>query len=135
MNEQLQSKLVEILAGIQAATKTAGDFAMEQLPDIAQQYIVYGRVVASINLLLSILFVAGCAFVALRFGYLNKAGIEPAGSYSSGNWQDHRINACIVGTGLGLLSMPAIFITARAAALVWLAPKVWLLKELASLIK
>lgn len=38
----LQDKLVEIITQLQSAVKTGADFAIEQLPDIAQQYVVYG---------------------------------------------------------------------------------------------
>lgn len=48
MNGQLQAKMVEILTTIQRGTETAGTFAMEQLPDIAQQYVLYGRVWAAL---------------------------------------------------------------------------------------
>lgn len=135
MNEQLQSKLVEILAGIQAATKTAGDFAMEQLPDIAQQYVAYGRAFATVNLILAVVFAAGSAFVALRFGYMNSTAVHEKGHYAPGQWKDARVSASIFGTLFGLISLIWILAAAHSAALVWFAPKVWLLKELASLIK
>ena len=54
MNEQLQAKLVEILSGIQAAVKAAGDFALEQLPDIAYQYIAFGRAYYTFIIILAI---------------------------------------------------------------------------------
>jgi hypothetical protein len=53
MNEQLQVQMASILASIQEATGKASDFAMGQLPDIAQQYLTYGRVSNLALLLLS----------------------------------------------------------------------------------
>lgn len=39
MKEELQGKLVEILASIQSGVGQAKDFALVQLPDIAQSYV------------------------------------------------------------------------------------------------
>jgi len=65
MNEQLQLKLVEILSSIQSATKTAGDFAMEQLPDIALQYVMYARITTLMNS--GFLLLIAIALYALSF--------------------------------------------------------------------
>lgn len=43
MKDALQLKMVEILTAIQSAVGKSADFALEQLPDIAQQYVLYGR--------------------------------------------------------------------------------------------
>lgn len=123
MNEQLQSKLVEILAGIQAATKTAGDFAMEQLPDIAQQYVMYGRVSSLLWVAIGIGLTATLAYTTKRLWAWAKedsCGGEP-----------FVIFPALAFLGSALLTANSV----QTAALVWLAPKVWLLKELASLIK
>ena len=44
MNSELQTQLASILAAIQRATSASADFALTHLPDIAQQYVMYGRV-------------------------------------------------------------------------------------------
>jgi len=122
MNEQLQSKLVEILSGIQSATKAAGDFAMEQLPDIAQSYLLYGRISLLLYVLLGVALF-GVACLALRAATRHDADewtqvIGGVGSVFSAAF------------GLGLIG-----VNLSGALLVWMAPKVWLLKELANLIK
>lgn len=134
MNEQLQSKLVEILSGIQSATKAAGDFAMEQLPDIAQSYVVYGRASLTAAFVLTVLVTVCFVFVALKYGYLSKDVVQSP-HYNSGSWTDARTIAAIGGTILSLTMTLPISRQIGPLFLVWLAPKVWLLKELAGLIK
>ncbi len=119
MNEQLQAKLVEILAGIQASTKTAGDFAMEQLPDIAQQYVMYGRAIHTFGMLYAPLVAVTLFFYRRQIGHA-------LGEYA---WP-----VAVLMAG-GVSSVIALLINTGPFFLVWFAPKVWLLKELASLIK
>jgi hypothetical protein len=70
VNEQLQTKLVEIIVSIQAATRTAGDFAIEQLPDIAMQYVMYGRVKTA-AMTAFMLLAAAALFATFRWAYAN----------------------------------------------------------------
>jgi hypothetical protein len=136
MNEQLQGKLVEILSGIVTATKAAGDFAMEQLPDIAQSYVMYGRAVATASFLSMLAFFCVSLFVALRYGYLNKSAVMKTGYYTVGSWTDERTAAAIGGTVASIASFAVLTgATLPSLLLVWFAPKVWLLKELSGMIK
>lgn len=132
MEKELQSKLVEILTAIQTATGNAADFTMAQLPDIAQSYVAYGRAIAVIKLLFMV-SVAVAAGLYARWAYTKpwycKWSTEKDKRAES-NWA-----AMIFGFSVcGLFSLFAA-ISATNGALVWLAPKVWLLKELAQLVK
>lgn len=131
MNEQLQAKMVEILASIQSASKAAGDFALEQLPDIAQSYVLYGRVQTLIGL------VGGLCVVI--FGVFLARAVKNHIKASGGDLMDAEPVTCIFGSVASSMALifgaSTAFNYASAAALVWLAPKVWLLKELASLVK
>ena len=124
MNEQLQSKLVEILAGIQAATKAAGDFAIEQLPDIAQQYMVYGRVYHTARFIVGVVLTA-LAMAAICFCVKFAKQRREDAAFVSG------------GTGIVVLVIGALVAGASSSNffLVWFAPKVWLLKEIAGLLR
>ena len=132
MNEQLQAKLVEILASIQAATRTAGDFAIEQLPDIAMQYVMYGRVKTA-AMTAFMLLAAGALFATFRWAYANpwnasNYSFEREAKRSESNYFVMVIT-CVFGslfTVIGVLCFDWM---------VWVAPKVWLLKELAGLMK
>jgi hypothetical protein len=127
MNEQLQSKLVEILSSIQSATKAGADFALEQLPDIAQQYVMYGRVSTTVSVALLLLALTACALACLW------AVRQSSKSYS--DQSGALIPVAMVSPVLGLFSALALLSYLNSCMLVWFAPKVWLLKELATIIK
>lgn len=119
MKQELQDKLVEILTSIQTATGRAADFAVEQLPDIAQSYIVYGRVSTTV----SSLALCSIVFLLVRALHRNRRDLaqgEP--------WTVLAVFGVIL---FGLLAMVCV----EHSLLAWFAPKVWLLKELAQLMK
>jgi hypothetical protein len=134
MKEELQSKLVEILTSIQTAAGKASDFAMAELPDVARSYVMYGRVVETAEFLIP--FVA-----ALVIGYFYLTRILFNSTWlrtddrAPGEWTDARFFAF-----LGSSAVLVVFLAVAASnfaqfAMVWFAPKVWLLKEIASLIR
>ena len=129
MKDELQLKLVEILTAIQVGVGKSADFALEQLPDIAQQYVLYGRVWGTASVLWWLAALASSAWVALRYGFLSKK------VNSWGEWTDGRVAAAMSGTGAALITSYILLWEARAAMLVWFAPKVWLLKEVAGLLQ
>lgn len=130
MKEELNTKLVEILTSIQTAAGQASDFALEQLPDIAQSYVLYGRVKTLVSVAM--------ALALLMFGLwvINKVRQYIKGA---GGLDESEPFFVVFGGGVGgIMSIAGIVFTEgalQAAVLVWLAPKVWLLKELATLIK
>ena len=132
MKEELQVKMVEIISAIQSAMVKTGEFAAEQLPDIAMQYILYGRVFTVVQSVSLIAIGITCLSFAL-WAYRNPWNNSP---YS---WDQHKTRSernysvMYFGTtvGVALTSMSI----ATFDYMVWVAPKVWLIKELASLIK
>lgn len=132
MNEQLQLKLVEILSSIQSATKAAGDFAMEQLPDIAIQYVMYGRVMTTASS--GFLLLLAVALYSLAFwAYKNPWNISGLSFEKQLERSDSNLTVICLGAIFGgLFSLISFY---SFDWMVWLAPKVWLLKELATLVK
>ncbi len=163
MDKELQSKLVEILGSIQTAAGKAGDFALSQLPDIAQSYVTYGRAYTlAIAIVGFAVFCGGfwaircvnkrvraadAAFQAELADYkareaahmeLMKSAAYPSGFYSSSPHRGHYFEASdpwpaqyapfVLGTLILMMNASQLF-------LVWFAPKVWLLRELTSLVK
>ena len=134
MKDELQGKLVEILTSIQVATGKAGDFAVEQLSDIAQSYITYGRVT-------TLMYVAVWLLLMFVLGWVVKV-LWQNPHYSEYSW-DRGKNVRSDGNQVGLgvfgvfliFSLLGLLVSLNSAALVWFAPKVWLLKELAGFIK
>lgn len=117
MKDELQSKLVEILTAIQSAAGQAGDFAMTQLPDIAQSYVMYGRAITTLSVIVGLAVLVATAYIAWRLGRRHGfTGLEPM----------YLFPLCISGV---------LLFNTGPMLLVWFAPKVWLLKEIAGLLK
>lgn len=122
MNDQLQNKLAEILGQIASGVKAAGDFTLAQLPDIAQQYVIYGRATGTLAVI---------SFLVLTF-FVRK-GLRWAWNKSQDD--DDRMVVIFLGLVVGAFSLGGLAISVGNALLVWLAPKVWLIKQLAELLK
>lgn len=122
MTNDLQPLLVQILTSIHAAAGRAGDFAIAQLPDIAQSYIVYGRawglfstiVMGAVAIWLMVLVVRCCQRKSVGDGEQILALLQFCGSMV-----------------FGAVALANV----KFAFLVWFAPKVWLLERLAQLVK
>lgn len=143
MKEELQGKLVEILTSIKTATGKAADFAMEQLPDIAQSYVMFGRIYGTLLVLCGVALLVASYFLIAKGARdwrrgedeyrkdhpRNEYRILYRDKYAMG-FIPHATGAvaAIVGTLVVLANM-------GSTMLAWLAPKVWLLKELAHLVK
>lgn len=129
MNEQLQSKLVEILTAIQNAAKVAGDFALDQLPDVAQQYLLYGRITSLVDMLIWLVLMGASCYVAFKKGHFSDKPDE------YGGWPMGKLGAALGGSFAFIGSLLGALISVQHAAFVWFAPKVWLIKELSALTK
>lgn len=137
MKEELQTKLVEILGSIQTAADKAGDFAMAQLPDIAQSYVMYGRaytlVIAVVAL---IVFCLGFYTVHLTNKKVKEADAEFQKDKEGANvYRSHYFEWADVGPlpyVPFMLGVGIFWVDLAQLLLVWFAPKVWLLKEIAT---
>jgi hypothetical protein len=130
MKEELQRQLAQIIAAIHGQASSTGDFLIERLPSVAQQYIAYGRAQAVIDIIMPVLGLLLAAWLIkherMHFG-------APLDIKSKGALISVLINT--VAAGLGTYSVIMFVNATHAAALVWSAPKVWLLRELANIIK
>ena len=126
MDEQVQGKALEIITSLQETVSKAGSFAMEQLPDIAQQYVMYGRVTTLVETL--VWAIMGVILLAAAYRVGRKPWLD-----RHGQTRDESVIAIVVGGLLGVASMLRAINTFNW--LVWVAPKVWLIKELATVLK
>ena len=109
--------MVEILTAMQEAAKAGGDFAMSQLPDIAQQYVLYGRVSSTLFIAISLVVIALSVWLGIKYFKATEGiSIIPAA-------------IAIILAGI------AFVVNASNFVMVWFAPKVWLIKEIAGLLK
>jgi hypothetical protein len=123
MNDELQSKLVEVLTGISEGVAQAKDFAVEQLPDVAQQYIMFGMVWETSLLALYATFIALLAFGLWKLWRSDTCHYE-AVAFST-----------IFGGGTLVLLLIAFVMQIKPVLLVWFAPKLYLLQGIAGLVK
>lgn len=103
---------------------TAGQAVAREIPDIAIQYVMYGRVMASIWILLGIVSLYGAYQLFWRGAFLDVRGYTTA---------DGRIVSGIMGIVSGAFGVGAILSTMRDFVLVWTAPKIWLITEMVAL--
>ncbi len=62
MKQELQDQLVGILSSISNTVGQAKDFALAQLPDIAQSYVLYGRISLTLYVVLSLVVLAASIY-------------------------------------------------------------------------
>lgn len=120
MKEDLQDKLVEILTSIQNATGKAADFAVAELPDVAQQYLAYGRVYETATLVIYTLLLGLLLWALIKLIITEDSENAPA------------FVAILVAGGFLFVAWCEKI---KIVLMVWLAPKVWLITELAKLVK
>ena len=123
MKNELEPKLVEVIGQLQGAVMKASDFAIQQLPDVVQSYILYGRIRSLLTLMVELVILYGC-------WRLYKLPVKE--SYYGGD------EAVILKTTFsGVVGVVTLFFTLfsiQETVLVWAAPKIWLIKELGKLI-
>ena len=123
MKNELEPKLVEVIGQLQGAVMKASDFAIQQLPDVVQSYILYGR----INSLLTLMFE-----IAILYGCWRLYKLPVKESYYGGD-EAALLKTMFSGT-VGIATLILMPFTVQETVLVWAAPKIWLIKELGKLI-
>jgi hypothetical protein len=114
VNADLNSKMVEILEGIQDAVSKTKDFTVEQLPDIASQYIDYGRIDATITFLVALSLAVASIFIARKCFSILKEDDENTPAV---------VFATLSTLGGGISSLVTLC-SISPMILVWAAPKV-----------
>ena len=127
---QQQDKLVDIIGSIQTQVSKAATFAVDQVSDIAVTYVHYGMAYNTLVTLEWLSLLIASVWATCKFGYFNHKALD-----TWGNWKETRLAAAIVGSLAALFTTGGLFTSLGPTLLVWFAPKVWLLKELASMVK
>lgn len=131
LNNELQTQLASILASIQSATAATSDFAMAQLPDIARQYVLYSRVESLWNTVVILAF-AGSLFYLSRWAYKNPWNISVYVFDRDKKRSDSNVFLIVMPASVGGLILLVRLLT--FPWMLWFAPKVWLLAELARMV-
>jgi hypothetical protein len=122
MQKELLNRADSIMLWVQESVTKAGQFAAEQIPDIAMQYVAYGRAMSTFAVVIAIglLFLSFALFKkAAKRGHASDAGFFSALG---------GVVSIIVGGIVLLINTSTVF-------MVWFAPKVWLLREVVNLVK
>jgi hypothetical protein len=129
MNDELQNKLAEVLGGIAEGVTQAKDFAVEQLPDVAQQYIMFGMVWETAAFVM--LVAATWLFTWMFLRGWKMASDDEASYRDADRGQMMMIFGSIVGVTTAVFCLAQL----KAVLLVWFAPKLYLLQGIAGLVK
>lgn len=131
MNSELQTQLASILAAIQRATSASADFALTQLPDIAQQYVMYGRV-SSLWTTTALLAAAAAMLYVARWAYKNPWYEDE--SYHADRKRRTEGNLAVIAVPAAMGTTLLLIAVTTFNWMVWVAPKVWLLRALARMV-
>lgn len=139
MQQELLSRADSIFAAIGETVSKASDAAVsagtalaKEIPDFAYQYIAFGRAYNTGVILISLFLIFIWYKWFLRIGMYNTKNL-PDQRY--GVWSDARIIQTIIGLAAGVAGLTTFFSNIKDMILVWVAPKVWLILELANLVR
>lgn len=137
MNEQLQQALADlIIKGTETAEK-AGDFLLAEIPDVAQQALLYYGIYYFVK------FVAWLALVGItvwiwRLGLRNKEGGYGFLRHQTGTDKgrlDEDIITPVIGATIILHVAPMLLLMNLTWLKIWIAPKLWLIEYAGSLVR
>lgn len=139
LQAELLKRADEIFAAVGTAVGKASDIAFQagqvvaaEIPDIAYQYIAFGRVYQTG------IFVFTMTMALLGFYWFFNLGLNNRKNFADDpycGWHGARI-AYTTGGGLTTIIFGIISIANfRDTVLIWAAPKIWLIEELARIAK
>lgn len=130
----LEAAVADMLIKATQAAEAAGKFAVEQLPDIAQQYVLYVGVTNTIKALLCIgLVILICYAIKQQVKWVS--GWSQRFTYETNErGMSYIITACVVLFG-GIPLTGYFFHFVDRAVLAFLAPKILLIQWAAELVK
>jgi C4-dicarboxylate transporter len=134
MNDQLQAQLTQIIAQIATSVGEVKDFSVQQLPDIAQQYIQYGIWSTSFNIVVAILFFIVC-FIGVIKGVKKHKKIMSEYKYDDDDDDDlYSILLMVFCSGFGFVSLLYLIDRIQSLILLLTTPKVWFILEIKNIL-
>lgn len=132
MNEQLQAALADILKSLQAGADQVGGVAREQLPLLVQEYLAWGFWRASFWCVFGVALVAAALLISGHVRRTLKSFDNCSGDMEEMAW-------VLLGRGLQIFGpVPGVIVfllNAQAALQIAVAPRVYLLEQVAKLVK
>lgn len=128
MQQQLLDRADAIFASIGTAVGKATDFAAEQIPDIAVQFIAYNRIYLTSIIVIALLVLLVQQIVVIKWA---KKGIAKDDYNGDGYIFAYFASTLITG---GFTLVP-VFANFKDLILVWFAPKIFLIEQMVHLVK
>jgi hypothetical protein len=128
MQEQLLQRADAIFSSISNTVAKATDFAGEQIPDIALQYVMFGRMYSTALVLGSIVFIIGY----MIFLYKNRKSLNEDDGHTL---PPLLIITTVFGLAGSMIASLVALMSFKEFVLVWAAPKIWLITEIVKLVK
>lgn len=126
LQQELLNRADTIFNSIGAAVGKASTLAAEQVPDIALQYVAYGRLYLT-------LIMSGAILVFLLS--VVAVSIATYKNSKSREFLDYTIPVYFVSVITTMFSVTAFFHNLKETVMVWVAPKIWLMTEIVHLVK
>lgn len=134
MNEKLQQALAEMINKGVSAIEQAGTFAMDELPDVVSQLLMYEFAYSLLWFSVSVVFMLAL-YPITRSGMRSVLACENAEDEDYGRLMYARALFCFGGAILGGILSVVTILTNHTWIKIWLAPKVWLIEYAARLVK
>jgi hypothetical protein len=126
MKNVLVEKSLEIVNSIQSTVGKTAEYAQEQLPDIAQQYIAYGQIYQTTILSLALIASITLFILSWRSAKVRDRAI-PGSVLSTTEFFMVSGTEFFMVSGFG--STIIALYNVSETIMVWTAPKVWLIRE------
>lgn len=121
---ELQKAVADLIIKATQAAEAAGKFAVEQLPDVAQQYVLYIGIISSISVIASLGLIL-IPFWAYKWAF----------KHSGGSFGDAIFSASLIAIPCWVIGGICLVNSFDKAVLAFFAPKILLIQWTADLIK
>ena len=132
MNDQLQSQLASILKSLVDTVSAAKDFALDQLPGVVSEFLLYARISETLDVLFSLSAAAVLMVIALK-SY--RKGVTVDNGRGFGNSAEKFYLITLFASVFSVVCFITAIVNFNDMLMVWLAPKVYLIKHIAALVK
>lgn len=124
MSGELKLILTEIAKGLQKATETASDFAVDQAPVLAQEIVTQGIVTAALRFVFYALLLVGDVLV-LKYLWGSRGVLDEV----------LVVGGSLLGGFALLLGLLGIVASTKTILSTWLAPRLYVLEYIKEIIK
>ena len=131
MQQELLNRADSIMDSISSAVNRGAEFVHGQVPEIALQYVAFGRVYETVIMAISIMVFMVGLWLVVNVACRNTLKFKD----DCGHWHVNRFVGLLVGLFPLAFGLLAISANLKSFILVWFAPKVWLLMEITKLIR